>query len=273
MGCYCLHGNDCAYTVGLHLGGTIENFAVMMNKKAKEIGCVNTNFVNPHGLDSENHYTTAKDMALITRYAIKNQYIRNAMNTKSETINFGSFSKLLTNTNALLRTYDKADGGKTGFTNGANRCLVATASDNEEKYIAVVLGAETTQIRFNTAKEILEESFKRYEKKDISQNLNFYINIPVEKGNIKNYERNYTDNLEIPLTNEEYQSIYVKQDIMQSITPPLNIGTVVGKIEVYIEDEKIYEKEISLEESIYKKTFKDYIKDAVLNMFVEMPII
>lgn len=78
-------------------------------------------------------------MAEITKYAIKNKYINEAMRTKTATINFGSFSKLLTNTNALLRTYEYADGGKTGFTNGANRCLVVTATKNDNRYIAVVL--------------------------------------------------------------------------------------------------------------------------------------
>ncbi len=264
-------GNDCAYTVGLHLGGTIENFAVMMNKKAKEIGCVNTNFANPHGLDNENHYTTAKELALITRYAIKNKNISNVMGTRSETVNFGSFSELLTNTNALLKTYDKADGGKTGFTNGANRCLMATASANGSRYIAVVLGAENTQIRFNTTKDILEACFNRYKKMDISNNLNFYINIPVIKGNITNYKRTYKDSLALPLTKEEYNSIIIKQEVIDSITPPMQMGTVIGKVEAYIEDEKIYEKEYILEENIYKKGFLDYLKEGITNMFVAIP--
>ena len=103
MECCFHHGNDCAYTVGLHIGGTIENFARMMNNKAKEMGLKDTSFTNPHGLDNDNHYTTAREMAIITKYAIENKYINQAMNTKSETVNFGSFSKLLTNTNALLK--------------------------------------------------------------------------------------------------------------------------------------------------------------------------
>ena len=140
MECFFHHGNDCAYTVGIHIGGTIENFANIMNQKAKEIGALNTSFANPHGLDNENHYSTAYDLALITRYALNNKYINEAVKTKSATINFGSFSKLLTNTNALLRTYPSADGVKTGFTNGANRCLISSATENEQRYIAVVLG-------------------------------------------------------------------------------------------------------------------------------------
>lgn len=263
-------GNDAAYTVGLHLGGTIENFAKMMNEKAAEIGVKNTSFENPHGLDSENHYSTAYDMAMITRYALKNKYINEAVNTREATINFGSFTSTLTNTNRLLRQYGEIDGVKTGFTNGANRCLIASQTIGEDRYIAVILGAETTDFRFNNAKEILDECFKRYETKDISDVLNFYINIPVEKGNIASYERKFSDNLSYPLAEGELEKIYVKQDIVSSIVPPMKAGEKIGNISVYLGDEKIYEKNIFLEETIVKKEVKDYFRDGFINMFNEI---
>lgn len=260
-------GNDCAYTVGKHIGGSIENFAVMMTKKAGEIGAVNTSFANPHGLDDTNHFSTAYDMALITRYALKNKYINEAVQTKSETINFGSFSKLLTNTNALLRTYEYADGVKTGFTNGANRCLIASASKQNARFIAVILGAETTKTRFNDAKIILEECFNRYKTTDISRLLNFYINIPVVKGNIESYERNITENKYIPLTDEEYEKIYITQELEKNITPPVKKGEKIGTVYAYIGDEKIYSKEILLDQDIKKNNVFDYFIKSLKNMF------
>lgn len=260
-------GNDAAYTAGLHIGGTVDNFAKMMTNKAKEIGAYNTSFANPHGLDNENHYSTAYDMALITRYALKNKYINEAVGTKVKNVNLGSYSKTLTNTNRLLRQYSEIDGVKTGFTNSANRCLIASQTINNERYICVILGAETTDFRFNNAKKLLDECFKKYEKKDISDILNFYINIPVEKGNIDSYERKISDNLELPLASGEYEKIYVKQDIKENIVPPMSTGEVLGKIEVFIDEEKIYEKEIKLEENIRKKDLKDYLKDSVKGMF------
>lgn len=266
-------GNDCAYTVAIHLGGTIENFAKMMNDKAKILGLTSTNFVNPHGLDNENHYTTAKEMAYLTRYALKNPYIDEAVKTKSITINFGSFTKTLNNTNSLLRTYEKADGVKTGFTNGAERCLVSSATDNDRRYICVVLGATTTKIRFNTSKLLLEETFKKYKTMDISNYLKFYINVNVVKGKIPNYEESINDNMSYPLTNEEYDSIYIKQDIVQSLEAPVAAGTKIGKVEVYLENEKLYEKEIFLKENIYKKNIMDYINEALSNMFKSVDII
>ena len=266
-------GNDCAYTVAIHIGGTIENFANMMTKKAIKIGAKDTSFANPHGLDNENHYTTAKSLAIITRYALNNKYINEVVNTKSATINFGSFSKLLTNTNALLKTYEKADGVKTGFTNGANRCLVASATDDNRRFIAVVLGADTTNIRFLAAKDLLEKSFERYKLMDISDYLKHYINIPVIKGNISNYERTFLDNLSIPLTSEEYEDIYVKQDVIEKIDAPMNAGTKLGNIKVMLEDEILYEKDIYLDENIKKKDMLDYIKEGIKNIFKPLPII
>ena len=266
-------GNDCAYTVAIHIGGTIENFANMMTEKAIKIGAKDTSFANPHGLDNENHYTTAKSLAIITRYALNNKYINEVVNTKSATINFGSFSKLLTNTNALLKTYEKADGVKTGFTNGANRCLVASATDDNRRFIAVVLGADTTNIRFLAAKDLLEKSFERYKLIDISDYLKHYINIPVIKGNISNYERTFLDNLSIPLTSEEYEDIYVKQDIIEKIDAPMNAGTKLGNIKVMLEDEILYEKDIYLDENIKKKDMLDYIKEGIKNIFKPLPII
>lgn len=266
-------GNDCAYTVAIHLGGTIENFAKMMNDKAKILGLTSTNFVNPHGLDNENHYTTAKEMAYLTRYALKNPYIDEAVKTKSITINFGSFTKTLNNTNSLLRTYEKADGVKTGFTNGAERCLVSSATDNDRRYICVLLGATTTKIRFDTSKLLLEETFKKYKTMDISNYLKFYININVVKGKIPSYEESINDNMSYPLTNEEYDSIYIKQDIVQSLEAPVAAGTKIGKVEVYLENEKLYEKEIFLKENIYKKNIMDYINEALSNMFKSVDII
>ncbi len=245
----------------------------MMNKKASQIGLKDTSFANPHGLDNDNHYTTAKEMALITKYAISNNYINKAMGTRSETINFGSFSKLLTNTNALLKTYEYADGGKTGFTNNANRCLVATAKKGDLRLIAVVLGAPTTQIRFNTAKEILEETFSRYQNKDISKYLEFYINVPVNKGSIEYYERKYSGSMQIPLSEEEYEKIYIKQDVVQKIEAPMYVGEKIGKYELYIDDEKIYEKDIILDQNIYKKRVIDYLNEGLKSMFKSVNII
>ena len=119
-------GNDAAVALAEHISGSIENFAILMNQKACEIGLNSSHFVTPHGLDNEEHYTTAYELALLTNYALKNDIFRKYVGTKSQTITINTYSKTLNNTNELLGYLDGVYGVKTGFTNGANRCLVTS---------------------------------------------------------------------------------------------------------------------------------------------------
>lgn len=260
-------GNDCAYALAEYVGGDIETFAKLMTEKAKEIGAKDSNFKNPHGLDVEGHYSTAYDMALITKYALNNQVINEIVGTESTTIQFGKTVKTFSNTNRLLRTYSNADGVKTGFTNGANRCLIASATKDELRVIAVVLGSETTDIRFNDAKTLLEYALSNYSVKDISQNMNWYINIPIYKGKEEKYEEYITREMKAALTDEEYEKIYVKQTLLPVIYAPMSKGYVLGQIDMYIDNEKIYSEEILLKKNVEKKEPFDYVKEAVKNMF------
>ncbi|MEG1009432.1 MAG: D-alanyl-D-alanine carboxypeptidase family protein, partial [Clostridia bacterium] len=187
-------GNDCAYTTAIHVGGNIENFAKMMNDKAMEIGCLNSSFANPHGLDNESHYSTAYDMALITSYALKNKTIADIVSSKSLNIKFGNTSKNINNTNRLLSGYPYTNGVKTGYTALAERCLITSAIKDDFNIITVVLGASTTDIRFNTAKKLMEDTYNIYKVTDISNIFKFNINLDVKKSKIKivkNISRNF----------------------------------------------------------------------------------
>ncbi len=260
-------GNDCAYALAEYVGGSIEKFAEMMTEKAKDIGAKDSSFKNPHGLDEEGHHSTAYDMALITRYALNNKIINDIVGTDSINVQFGKTVKTFSNTNRLLRTYSFADGVKTGFTNGANRCLISSATKDDLRVIAVVLGSETTDIRFNDSKALLQYALENYEMKDISKNMNWYINIPVYKGTVDYYEKYITREMKVALTDEEYEKIYVKQTILPVIKAPLNKGYKLGVIEMYIDNEKLYEEDIFLEKNIYKKSVKDYVVYGIKNMF------
>lgn len=136
-------GNDAANTVAYALGGGPEGFAIIMNKKAKELGLKNTNFVTPSGLDDENHYTTAYDLALLTAAALKNKAFSAACSAKTATLYYGNppYKRSLTNHNKLLGSYDGIIGVKTGFTKKAGRCLVSAAMRDDKKIIAVTLNA------------------------------------------------------------------------------------------------------------------------------------
>lgn len=260
-------GNDCACTVAIHLGGTIENFAKMMNQKAIDIGAKDTNFVTPHGLDDPNHYSTAYDLAIITKYALQNKYINEVVNTIQATIDFDSFTKTLTNTNALLRKYSYIDGVKTGFTNNANRCLIASATKDDFRVIAVVLGADTTEKRFGDAKNLIDATFDRYKLMDISNYLNWYIKVPVYKGNIKYFETKLSEKLIMPLTQDEYNNIYIKQQLIPVINPPSIKGLKVGDVSLNIENEQLYTMPVYTDVDIFKKGIFDYMKEGLSHMF------
>ncbi len=118
-----------------------------MNKKAQELGLKNTHFVTPHGLDQDEHYTTACELAIITDYALNNSKFAQIVNTKQTTIHINGNSKEISNTNELLGNLNGVDGVKTGFTNNAGRCLVTSTTRNGHRIICVVLGADTKKIR------------------------------------------------------------------------------------------------------------------------------
>ena len=263
-------GNDCALAIGYHIGnGSVENFAALMNKKAEELKLENTHFSNPHGLDADEHYSTAYSVAKITKEALKFSEIRKAIGTQTATVDFGNFTKTLNNTNRLLRTYPKTIGGKTGFTDEANRCLINVAKDNDLELISVVLGSENTDIRFNDSKNILEYCFENYKLRSLDNFLNIYINIPIYKGKVENLAINFKDSKQEVLTDEEYSKIYVRTKFPNEIVPPAYKGDYLGSYSLLIDEEKIYEKDFYLEEDIQKMNSSDYMLKIIKEMFSE----
>lgn len=259
-------GNDCAVALAEYVGGGIDEFAVMMTDKAKKIGAKGSSFANPHGLDNEKHYSTAYDIALIASYAIKNKYINEIVGTNSITVRFGKADKIFSNTNRLLRTYSPADGIKTGFTNGANRCVLASGSNGDTRIIAVILGAETTDKRFDEAKKLLDYGLQNYELKDISKLMNWYINIPIYKGKEKYYSRYISKEMKVAITKSEEEKLYINQRLNPVISVPMKKGNIIGNIDIMIGNETIYTETIYLDKDIYKNSVGDYFVSGVKNM-------
>ena len=142
--------NDAAVALAEKLGGAVENFIKMMNEKAKELGCKNTNFVNVHGLDDDNHLTTARDMSIMARELLKHEEILNYTSIYEEFLNKPDGTRTwMVNTNKLIKYYNGLDGLKTGFTKKAGYCLTATAKRNGMRLISVVMNEATTEDRSN----------------------------------------------------------------------------------------------------------------------------
>lgn len=240
---------------------------MLMNEKAKEIGAIYTNYTNPHGLDTEDNYCTAYDLALITRYALENKEFNKIISTKSITLDFAGVSKYLSNTNRLLHNLEYCDGGKTGFTAQAMYCLMTTATKDNMRIIVIVLGAPNTDTRFNDGKKIIQYCLDKYMLTDISDIMEWYIDIPVYKGNIKNYTKKIKGAKVIPLKEGEKESIYIKQSILPILKAPQNKGLCIGYISMHIGDECIYSTDVYLEENIYKNSVLDYMWMGLKTMF------
>ena len=143
-------GNDCATALALHFGGTVSHFCVKMNLVAQKAGALSSHFENPHGLPCENHYTTARDLCYITRYAMKNKIFSRIVATKYYE------PKAWKNKNKLLFSYDGAIGVKTGYTKAAGRCLVSAAKRGERVVICTILNCPAM---YERSAELLDEAF------------------------------------------------------------------------------------------------------------------
>ena len=262
-------GNDAAVALAEYASGSIENFAKLMNEKAIELNLNNTHFETPHGLDSNDHYTTAYELALLSNYALKNKTFAQIVGTKNYTITINGYSKTLSNTNELLGNLSGVYGIKTGFTNGANRCLVTACKRNNIDIICVVLGADTKKFRtqdsiklinyifdnFQTIniKEIIEKDFKVWEKNNINK---FIIN----KGINKNIELTLdTSNIScIPIRKDLIDSLYTTINCKTHFDAPLHSNIEIGNIDILCENSKIISAKIFTSSEINKKTSISY---------------
>ncbi|MGL5972906.1 MAG: D-alanyl-D-alanine carboxypeptidase family protein [Oscillospiraceae bacterium] len=173
-------GNDAAGAVATRIAGSKEKFANMMNQKAKEFGMLNTNFVTPSGLHDDEHYSTALDMAILTKQALLNNEFKKACGTNTAKLSYGNppYDRYLSNSNKLLKQYDGAIGVKTGFTTEAGRCLVSAAKKDDDTLIVVTLKASDD---WNVHKNLLDYGFSM--KKDFSVNKEDYdLSLPIKSG-------------------------------------------------------------------------------------------
>ena len=168
--------NEAANVLAMHVAGSVDSFASMMNTKAVELGCKNTHFTNPNGVHDEDHYTTAYDLAILAREAMKNNTFKKIVSTASYTLpstnKYSRIDRTLISTNDLIKKqsdnyYEYAIGIKTGFTTPAKNCLVSSAVKDGKTLIAVVLGASTDNNRYTDAKTLLNYGFDNFSKKDI----------------------------------------------------------------------------------------------------------
>lgn len=254
-------GNDAAFAIAEHVGETAENFADMMNKKAREIGAMDTNFVNPHGLHHEDHYTTAYDLALISAYAMKNPIFREIVSTKYYKIPWEGqpWDRVLMNKNALLWDYEGANGIKTGYTKAARRCLASAAYRDNMQLVAVVLDCQPW---FDDSAALLDYGFSHYDMKKLFQKGDVVGEVPVKNGFQKKVELIVKDDISIPLSEGEIEKLQISLKHPDFVKAPVEKGTKVGSLEIVI-DKAIISKDIYAASSVKENSFPSNLRNLI----------
>lgn len=249
-------GNDAAVAMAEHIAGSTDEFVKMMNDKVKELGLSNTHFVNVHGLDAENHYSSAYDMAQIARELLKHEKILEYTSLYEDYLIKPDGSKTwLVNTNKLVRFYDGVDGLKTGYTSTAKYCLTATAQKNNIRFVTVTMGVDTSEHRSADTTSMLNYAFANYKLNTIIKKDQVIGEIEVKKGrnNIGKIaaSENVTD-----LLKQNEKKTYSYNIIKDKVEAPLKKGDVVGKLEVIDNNgKKVKDVNLVINESIDKHSF------------------
>jgi D-alanyl-D-alanine carboxypeptidase (penicillin-binding protein 5/6) len=249
-------GNDAAVALAEKVAGTEAQFVAMMNQRAQELGMNDTNFMNPNGLPVDNHYSSAHDIALMSRELLKHEEITKYTGMYQDYLRKDSAKPFwLVNTNKLVRFYDGADGLKTGYTSEAKYCLAATAKKEGLRVVVVVLGEPNTKTRNAEVSQMFDYAFAQYDNYKIFASGDEMGTAVVEKGTTR----------EITLPAKHDYSVVVKKGTDQSklwhelelsdLVAPIGVNQPIGKLRVFNGQEQIAEFTIDSPQSVTKASW------------------
>lgn len=257
--------NDGCVAMAEHLAGSESAFVDMMNEKAKELGMENTHFMNTNGLDEDDHYSSARDVAIMSRELMKHETIFNYTSIWMDTLRGGKFQ--LANTNKLIRFYDGANGLKTGSTSKALCCLSAAAKRNDMQLIAVVLGAPTSAERFASAKSLLDYGFANYAVNTQITAGDEVQKIAVEKGVDEEVGVVAGDSCSTLVKKGQEDNITKEIKIDETITAPIEAGQKIGTMTISRDGEVIADIDLNASSAVEKKGIGLIIKDFFATIF------
>ncbi len=257
--------NDAAVALAEHVGGSEKNFVSMMNDRCRELKMENTNFENVTGLDDtvENHYSSALDIAIMSRELIKYDLVKKYSSLWQDTIRNGEFT--LTNTNRLVRYYDGCNGLKTGSTDKAGFCMSATAERGGMTLIAVIMGAETRDARNSEARGLLDYGFSNYAV--YSSDERALENVPVCRG-IKGLTTLYAMPFSRVIPKSKHKSVELVYEIPKTVSAPLKTGDSVGKITYKLDGSVLGTSDIFIAEDIREITYFDVFSKIIKSIFI-----
>jgi serine-type D-Ala-D-Ala carboxypeptidase (penicillin-binding protein 5/6) len=248
-------GTEAVYSLAEHVGdGSVESFVGMMNDKASELGLENTRFEDPAGLEPTGNYSSAKDLAILARKALEHSLFVELVETPQDTISTQNREIEVFNTNQLLNTYPPATGVKTGTTAQGGFNLVASAESDEKFYIAVILGAEDSDQRFQAARQILEYGFELYELQPLVQQGDVYEGAPLPYRWGESVKLTATEEVAAPVASS---SEVERRVTTEELPPEAEPGQRLGEVEVFVDGQSIGRSALVAEEGYEEASLWD----------------
>lgn len=261
--------NDATVAIAEKIAGTEKAFVKLMNDKAKELGAVNTNFVNSTGLPAKDHYSTAYDMSIMAKELIRHEKILSFTKIYEDYLRKNTSNSFwLVNTNKLVRFYDYIDGLKTGFTDDAGYCLTATGKKGNMRLITVVMKEDNTDNRTKDTIAMMDYGFNMYSVKNIISKGNKIGNIYINLGKEEYADISSLEDINIVNSNQDNEAKFTYEIETDNVTAPLSKGSVVGKITVYKDGKYFNSSNLIITKNIKKanivKVFFRNIKDVLV---------
>jgi D-alanyl-D-alanine carboxypeptidase (penicillin-binding protein 5/6) len=262
-------GNDAAVAIAEHLAGSVTAFAELMNQKAYLIGARESHFVNPHGLSRPNHYTTAYDLAIITRYALQNSIFAELVNTKETQIDWldrkgQEQDRFLRNTNKLLWMFEEADGVKTGTTGIAGPCLVSSATRHNQKLIAVVLHDAS---RWYDSMHLLKYGFDTFDLIDYAAADDVVATVAVDKGMTEQLDVLASLPAALVVSATDSSAVTVECNVPETIKAPIYRGQKIGEIVFFVHDQAVKTVDVVAAQDVNEKTIENLFFEQLLRTY------
>jgi len=254
-------GNDAAIALAEVIGGSEDQFAIMMNQQAKKIGMVHTNYINATGLPDENHYTTATDLALMAEALIKDFPEDYGRLYKQKEYTYNKITQL--NRNRLLFLDTNVDGIKTGHTNAAGYCLVSSAKRGGTRLISIILGAKSKAMRASESQRLLNYGFQFYESTLVYKKTQAISSMHVYKGAEKTVTASVKNDLYLSLPKGDYANVKATTTSKQPLIAPVKSGQEIGKITFSLDNQIIAERKLIASTSVGEAGFLGKIIDSI----------
>ena len=258
-------GNDAATAIAIHVGGSVEGFAQLMNEKARMLEAYDSHFTNPHGLHDKNHYTTAYDLAVISSYAMKHPVFREIVGTQRVTLPWTTreYNREVHNKNKILWQYEGGTGIKTGYTSQAGRCLVSSARRGDMELIGVVLNCGPM---FEVSMQTFDRLFEKYRMQEVAVPYTVFDSVQVLNRKDKAVKTYCREGFSYPMCEGESAQIVRHVTLPEGVSAPLKKDTEIGKVNYYYDNKLIFSAKLYNMEGVEKMGMVEAMLEICENM-------